>query len=185
MNQTPAPAAQRVFRRRSPYLLTESTYGTAIELLASAVITAGPIAMVIGIAGGGSAPAEQLAARLGVPVSHVSARHNSSDALYVQATGTVTVTASDGFPDALDGRVVLVDDICGTGATFTAVTDALADRLAPDAHVSTVALCRNVGSPTRPNWWAWDVDDWVVFPWEPHPDTTLRPLPSPERILTP
>ncbi|MEV6986993.1 phosphoribosyltransferase family protein [Sphaerisporangium sp. NPDC051017] len=185
MTHTPAPGAQRIFRHRSPYLLTEPTYGPVIELLASAVAHAGPIAVVVGIADGGRAPAQQIAALLGVPACHITARHNSSDALYVQATGTVTVTVPDGFPEALGGRVLLVDDICGTGATFAAVTDALADRLAPDARVDTVALCRNVGSPARPDWWAWDVDDWVVFPWEPHPDADARPLTLPERILTP
>ncbi|MEW2401372.1 phosphoribosyltransferase family protein [Streptomyces sp. NPDC046862] len=185
MTQTSAPVAQRLFRHRSPYALTEPKYEAAIELLSSAIAHGGPIAAVIGIAGGGTAPAEQLATQLGVPVSHLAARHNSSDALYVQATGTVTVTVPASFPEALAGRVVLVDDICGTGTTFTAVTNALAARLTSDARVDTVALCRNVGSPTRPSWWVWDVDDWVVFPWEPRPDIPVRPLALPERVLTP
>ncbi|GII97553.1 phosphoribosyltransferase family protein [Sinosporangium siamense] len=146
--------AQRIFRHRTAYLLTPQAYETALTLLADAAIAAGPIAMVIGIAGGGKRPAKEFATRLGVPVCHVEARHNTSDALYAQATGTVTVTVSDGFPATLGGRVLLVDDICGTGATFAAVAEVLAPRLAPDARVDTVALCRNVGSLLRPTWWA-------------------------------
>ncbi|MEI5098467.1 phosphoribosyltransferase family protein [Streptomyces sp. PmtG] len=140
---------------------------------------------MIGIAGGGKRPAEEIAARLGVPACHIAAQHNASDALYAQATGAVTVTVPDDFPAALGGRVRLIDDICGTGATFTAVTEALTERLSPDVRVGNVALCRNVGSPLRPAWWVWDVDDWVVFPWEPRPDTALQPLPVPERIHIP
>ncbi|KUO04815.1 hypothetical protein AQJ67_09935 [Streptomyces caeruleatus] len=176
---------QRIFRHRTAYLLTPQAYQTALALLADAAAAAGPIATVIGIAGGGRRPAEEIATRLGVPVCHVEAQHNTSDALYTQATGTVTVNIPDGFPAAPGGRTLLVDDICGTGATFTAVAEALAPRLAPDVRMDTVALCRNVGSPLRPNWWAWDVDDWVVFPWEPRPDTAMQPLPMPERIHTP
>ncbi|MBM7167143.1 hypothetical protein JQK87_01635 [Streptomyces sp. G44] len=182
---TSTAPVQRVFRHQTAYQLTAQAYESALTLLADATAAAGPIATVIGIAGGGRRPAEEIAARLGVPVCHVAAQHNASDALYTQATGTVTVTVPDGFPAALGGRVLLVDDICGTGATFTAVAKALAGRLAPDVRVDNVALCRNVGSPLRPAWWAWDVDDWVVFPWEPRPDTALQPLPVPERIHTP
>ncbi|MET8683617.1 phosphoribosyltransferase family protein [Streptomyces sp. NPDC004732] len=180
-----AAQAQRVFRHRTTYLLTSQAHQAALTLLTEAVVDAGTTAAVIGIAGGGRTPAEEIAARLDVPVCHVEARHNSSDALYTQATGTVAVSIPDGFPDALGGRILLVDDICGTGATFTAVTGALGPRLARGAHVETVALCRNVGSPVRPDWWVWDVDDWVVFPWEPRPEIAVYPLPSPERIRTP
>ncbi|MFD4480394.1 phosphoribosyltransferase [Streptomyces sp. NPDC058471] len=183
MTQT-APA-QRVFRRQTTYLVTARAYETALALLADAAAAAGPIATVVGIAGGGKRPAEEIAARLGVPACHVAAQHNASDAQYTQATGKVTVTVPDDFPAALGGRILLVDDICGTGATFTAVAEALAERLAPDVRVDNVALCRNVGSPLCPAWWAWDVDDWVVFPWESRPDTALQPLPVPERIHTP
>lgn len=178
-------AGKRAFSRRSPYVLNEEAYETAIALLVSSLAEAGPVTTVIGIAGGGTAPAERIAARLDVPACRIGARHNSSDALYVQATGAVTVTLPGDFPAALGGRVVLVDDICGSGATFTAVTGALATRTAADTQVETVALCRNVGSRVAPGRWVWDVDDWVVFPWETCPDIPVRPLPLPGKVLTP
>ncbi|MEV8033580.1 phosphoribosyltransferase family protein [Streptomyces sp. NPDC086182] len=182
MNPT---APERVFRRRAAYLMTPEAYDRALTLLVRAAQEGGRVAAVIGIAGGGIRPAQEIAVRLGVPACHVAARHNDSDAPYIQATGTVEVTVPDGFPAALSGRVLLVDDICGTGATFAAVTDHLAPLLAADTRVDRVALCRNVGSPVRPAWWAWDVDDWVVFPWEPRPDLASQELPLPERIHTP
>lgn len=185
MRHTPEREAQRVFRHRSPYLLTPEVCEAAFTRLASAIAQDGPLSTVIGIAGGGRAPAEAVAAQLGVPVCHVVARHNTSDAIYTQATGAVTVSVPRGFPDSLGGRVLLADDICGTGATFAAVTAALTPRFASGTRIDTAALCRNVGSPLRPCWWAWDVDDWVIFPWEAHPGVAVRPLPVPERIHTP
>ncbi|WDT53527.1 phosphoribosyltransferase [Streptomyces sp. G7(2002)] len=185
MTHIPEHEAQRVFRRRSPYLLTWEACEVALAQMAFAIAETGPVTQVIGIAGGGRTPAERLAAHLRAPVCHVDARHNTSDELYTQATGAVAVSIPDSFPDTVSGRVLLADDICGTGATFTAVTSALTPRLTPDTRIQTTALCRNVGSPLRPCWWAWDVDDWVVFPWEPRPDATGRLLPAPERISTP
>ncbi|MET8981648.1 phosphoribosyltransferase family protein [Streptomyces sp. NPDC004539] len=178
-------APQRIFRHHHPYVLNRPVYEAAVDLLASAVARSGPVTAVIGIAGGGTEPAERIAARLGSPGCRVTARHNISDDLYAQATGTVEVAVPGDFPEALGGRLLLVDDICGTGATFTAVTAALTARLAPDTQVETLALCRNVGSPLRPDRWAWDVDDWVVFPWETPPEVPVRPLLPPERIKTP
>lgn len=184
MTYADAPPGQRVFRRKAPYLLTHAVCAGALDQLAAAIVQEMPVTALIGIAGGGRHPAEQLAARLHVPALHVTARHNATDALYTSASGAVSVTIPDDFPCALGGQLLLVDDICGTGATFGAVTTALTPRLATETRMETVALCRNVGSRTRPRWWAWEVDDWVVFPWEPSPGIAVRPLPHPERIHT-
>ncbi len=79
-----------------------------------------------------------------------------------------------------------MDDICGTGATLTAVTSALARIAAPGAALVTATLCRNAGSPCRPDLTVWDdLREWVVFPWEARPPDGLpvRRLPDPGQAL--
>lgn len=165
-------AAQRVFAHRRILQVTPEGYLTGVRLLAeTARLRHGPITAVIGVASGGLAPAQSLGALLTVPVYRIDARHNSTDALYTQATGHVTHDvrrlASALAGRRLAGRILLVDDICGTGATFHALRPALDSYLASCATVHTVALCRNAGAVHEPDLWLWTVDDWVRFPWEP------------------
>ncbi|MCX9193500.1 phosphoribosyltransferase [Carbonactinospora thermoautotrophica] len=177
--------ARRVFDHAGPWQLTSALYTTALGLLTDAVRAGTPITAVIGIAEGGMALARDLAAALAVPLHRVAARHNPTAAIYTQATGEVACDLS-GVPGRLAGRVLLVDDICGTGATVTTVADALAPRLTADARLSVLALCRNTGSAVLPDWWIWDVSDWVCFPWEqPPPRGQARPLPVPREVRTP
>src|SRR5690606_41801595 len=56
---------------------------------------------------------------------------------------------------------------------ISTVRSAIDPYLQPDAVVRTVALCRNAGATLNPDLWAWTVDDWVHFPWEPPPQTTI------------
>jgi hypoxanthine phosphoribosyltransferase len=166
-----------------------TAYDHAVRLLAEAA--AGrftSVSAVIGIAKGGLAPAAGISGLLDVPSYRLTARHNATDANYTEATGQVTVEVS-ALAAALHGRqlvgtVLLVDDICGSGATFTAVVAALRPFLQPDAAVRTVVLCRNVGTSRIPDLWVWNVDDWVHFPWEQPvaPGIATEDLPTPERV---
>ncbi|MFJ9547874.1 phosphoribosyltransferase [Streptomyces erythrochromogenes] len=172
--------ALRLFRGTGPFEFTGTVLERALDELAAAIAADGKVSIVIAVANGGTIPGAGLAARLAVPLAHVHAKHNRTDAIHTQATGDVAVAFPDGFPDALSGRVLLVDDICGSGATFTALTTALEPRLTPGAHIKTVALCRNEGADRAPDWAAYTVDDWVVFPWETPPaGIELVALPSP------
>ena len=79
-----------------------------------------------------------------------------------------------------------MDDICGTGATLAAVTSALARLAEPGAVLVTATLCRNAGSPCRPDLTVWDdLREWVIFPWEAGPPDGLpvRRLPDPGQAL--
>jgi hypoxanthine phosphoribosyltransferase len=74
--------------------------------------------------------------------------------------------------------VLLVDDICGSGATFSTVS-AVLNGLWKPTLLRTAVLCRNLGAGYTPDSWIWDVADWVCFPWEPHPGQATQPLPLP------
>jgi adenine/guanine phosphoribosyltransferase-like PRPP-binding protein len=174
-------APRRVFEHRRLWQLTPAAYEVGIRILTDAArARLGHIGTVIGIANGGRAPAEAIAALADAPVVIVSARHNATSAAYTQATGQVRCETASFTPLAEQQEPFLViDDICGTGATFAAVTDTLARLAEPQAAICTVTLCRNHGArPGTPDLHLWDVADWVVFPWEPQPPG-LRPTPLP------
>lgn len=179
----------RTFAHARALTLNEELVDHAIGMLGSALITRfGQPCAIIGIAKGGIIPAQKLAAKLITSWYRVAARHNATDDLYSQATGNVTTDVTM-LTTALDGRqlsglVVLVDDICGTGATFDALRPALHPLLAPDARLLTLVLCLNEGSAFNPDLWSWTVGDWVRFPWEGElPDGQPREsLPLPPRV---
>jgi hypoxanthine phosphoribosyltransferase len=188
---TPAPAVRRQFTGTRVVRMTPALHEHAVRLLSHAVTGPGPLNAVIGIATGGIAPADGIAATSGVPVYHVGARHNLTGAILTPATGNVShdigllARALNGR--RLAGRILLVDDICGSGATFAAITTAICPYLDDGATVRTAALCRNTGAARGPDWWIWTVSDWVLFPWdpEPRPCLVIEDLPEPGKVQTP
>jgi uncharacterized protein len=171
---------QRVFEHQRVWRLTQDAFTAAAALIGAHEPTPD---VVVGIARGGVPLARLLGAHYGVPVVEFTARHNRSDALYLPATGQVEL------PDAPDAalaehagdQVLLVDDICGTGATYLAALPWLATHL-PTSAVRTAALCRSRAAAFTPNTWVWDTLDWVVFPWNEPAQTTedLMPPASPQ-----
>ncbi|MFJ8043814.1 phosphoribosyltransferase [Kitasatospora sp. NPDC096147] len=183
---TSTPPSQRTFTRTAPYAPTLYQCYDAARLLAESMVGFAPtVSAVIGIANGGIKPATVVADYLGIPLLTAIARHNTSDEPWQQATGQVTVSLPAGLPATLEGTVLLVDDIAGSGATFDAVTTALTPRLQPGSSVLRLALCRNAGCSNGPDRWVWNVDDWVVFPWEDPHDGDTRLMPAPRGVLTP
>ncbi|MDG4830012.1 phosphoribosyltransferase family protein [Solwaraspora sp. WMMD1047] len=179
MNHHPAHP-QRVFAHQRILRLTQDVFQHGARMLAEAATDRiGNITAVVGIANGGLTPAATIAHALRTPTYQVTAKHNTTDDPYHQATGTVS---HDLHPlvvrlrgRRLHGNVLLVDDISGSGATFTTLLPALAPHLAATCTVHTAALCRNTGSDHNPRLWLWDVNDWVRFPWE-HPIPHGHPI---------
>lgn len=181
MNSPSGPRADqsvvaRVFERERIWRLTEHEFAAAVTLIGASE----PVPdVVIGIARGGVPLARRLAEHYGVPVAALMARHNHSDELYVAATGRVELPQE---PDAdlaahRGARLLLVDDICGTGATYRAAVPWLHQHLAP-ASVRTAVLCRSQASAFTPDTWVWSTLDWVVFPWN-------DPAPTTEDLIVP
>jgi uncharacterized protein len=178
----------RIFDRAFAWQMSQAQADAAAELLAgTAARLFGQPDQVIAIAGGGIAPGTAAARRLRVPLLTVRAQHNPTSALYTQATGKVRCVLDEAVAASLHGRVLVVDDICGTGATFDAVTSAVTEAAGPGVRLHTAALCRNAGAAARPAITIWDeLREWVIFPWEPAPPpgSTTRPLPAPVRAHT-
>jgi hypoxanthine phosphoribosyltransferase len=181
---------RRIFDHCRTWRLHQDALGPAITLLADTIVRDHQtVEHVVGVARGGTTPARLLAATLGVRAHTVHARHNATDATHHQATGDVQVDLEPLIRSLdhqrLTGRVLLVDDICGSGATLRRVHDELDQLAGGDIHVITAVLCRNTGGAvTVPTYWIWTVSDWVVFPWEqlpPGQDTT--PLPHATEIV--
>jgi hypoxanthine phosphoribosyltransferase len=176
----------RVFDHDFAWQLTARQLTDAASLLASAVATRfGPIDHVIAIERGGTEPARAIARHLGARLHAIRARHNPTSDLYAQATGQVSCTASGIEADSVSGCVLVVDDICGTGATLLAVTSILSEVAGPGTRLRTATLCRNAGASARPGLTVWDdLREWVIFPWEPRPPagTTIRTLPDPVQV---
>jgi hypoxanthine phosphoribosyltransferase len=178
---------ERVFEHRRIWRLTQDAFASAAALIAGQEPAP---EVIVGIARGGVPLARLLAARFSVPAVELTARHNRSDDIYLPATGQVALPDE---PDAAlaahqGARVLLVDDICGTGSTYRAAVRWLAAQLAP-AAVRTAALCRSKAAAFTPDTWVWDMLDWVVFPWNEPAQTSedlivpagprVRPAPGP------
>lgn len=169
----------RVFERRRVWSLDQAGCEAACVLLAAAVSRRfAPFHAVVAVARGGCTPAGMVAAALALPVVAVHARHNPTDAVRSHATGRVTMEVPDLGCLPERPRLLVVDDICGSGATMEAVGGMLRSLVRPSG-LRTAVLCRNVGTSSRPDVWVWDVRDWVAFPWEEPPAETTEPLPPP------
>jgi uncharacterized protein len=178
-------AGQRVFEGHRIWRVSTGLLVRAVELIAAAERPCGPD-LIVGIKRGGAPVAAALAGELGVPHALISARHNPGDEIAVQATGHVDVDLEglDRDPDLRGKRVLLTDDICGSGSTIRVVTAALRPVLNPRL-VRVAVLCRNAGSQVSPDSWVWDVSDWTVFPWEKRPGCLTELLPAPTEVRHP
>jgi uncharacterized protein len=173
----------RIFEHRRVWLLDQATFEAAAGLLAGAIIPiVGRIDAVVGIARGGCALAEALSAALAVPALTIRARHNPTDAAFSQGQGWVDLDPVEFHAPARGARLLVADDICGTGATLGTICGYLSTA-ASAAGVFTCTLCRNEGSRIRPDVWVWEVRDWVAFPWEqPATPTQTTLLPAPMTV---
>ncbi|MCM3920307.1 phosphoribosyltransferase domain-containing protein [Frankia sp. AiPs1] len=153
----------RVFEHRRIWRLAQDAFTSAAALITEREPTPD---VVVGIARGGVPLAQLLSAHYEVPVVELTARHNRSDEVYLAATGQVELPQEpDGALAAhREARILLVDDICGTGSTYRAAVRWLETHLVP-AAVRTAALCRSEAAAFTPDTWVWDTLDWVVFPW--------------------
>ncbi|WP_344920266.1 phosphoribosyltransferase [Streptosporangium oxazolinicum] len=173
---------QRVFERERTWIVSDETFLAAAHAIGRHERLR-PTTLIVGIERGGVRLAHRLGILLDVPARIVRAQHNTDDTVGLADTGRVVVDPIDLGTDCDPRRILLVDDICGSGATMDAVTRALGAVVT--GSIRTAVLCRNLGAARDPDLWIWDVADWVVFPWEtPPPDIRSERLSLPERLQT-
>ncbi|MFJ1662416.1 phosphoribosyltransferase [Streptomyces anthocyanicus] len=179
---TLSASGARVFQGKRVWAMSQNAFLAAATLIAAHEETFAPD-LVIGLARGGVPLARETARILGIPAAEIRAQHNVSDMVGIQATGEVEVDeAALRAATASARRVLIVDDICGSGATLTAVTHLLADS---GVEARTAVLCRNDGARFHAlDTWVWPVADWVAFPWEAPPPPDSTPLPHPCQVHT-
>ncbi|WP_328332154.1 MULTISPECIES: phosphoribosyltransferase [unclassified Streptomyces] len=173
-----------MWTRQGPYLLDMVTFGQLVEDIADEVRGSGfsPDA-VLAVARGGLSAAGYLTCALDVPVMHtIRVRRTADDSRYAAKQRPVVDTSAPLGLRAGD-KVLVVDDIVGTGATAEAVTRFLADADIPRADVRFAAVVRNHRSGYVPDHCPAVVDDWIVFPWETARESTAdcRPFPAAAR----
>jgi len=173
----------RVFEHKRIWQLDRAAFEAAAALIAAAERPHQPD-LIVGIDRGGRDLATALSAHLSIPAVMIRARHNPSDEIALPAAGTVTADLSPLDGREAPARLLVADDIAGSGQTLAAVSGLLAGRFGA-ARIRTAVLCRNAGSTQAPGTWVWDVADWVAFPWEPPPGAPTEPLPFPDHARHP
>lgn len=180
---TPA-SGSRVVQRQFDYQRIWQLTVPMFERAGTVIAEAAPrTEVVVGIARGGIPLAELVAEHLGQRMVPLRARHNLSDEIYEPASGDVRIATEEtaALAAAVAGRRVLVaDDICGTGATLRAVLDHLA-AMRP-AAVHSAVLCRSEAAAFTPDVWLWNTRDWVVFPWNDPVAQPTEVLELPEKV---
>ncbi|WP_411139202.1 phosphoribosyltransferase [Streptomyces sp. C10] len=184
----PTPVAGEqpgMWTRQGPYLLDMATFGQLVEDIAEEVRAAGFVPdAVLSVARGGLAAGGYLTCALGVPVMHtVRVRRTADDSRYAAKQRPVVDTSVPLGLGAGD-KILVVDDIVGTGATADAVLEFLAASGVAREDVRFAAVVRNHRSGHVPDHCPAVVDDWIVFPWEAARESThdCRPLPVAARV---
>ncbi len=156
-----------MWTRQGPYLLDWASFGALLGEIAEQVRVDDfrPDA-VLAVARGGLTAAGYLCCALDVPVMHtIRVRRTRGDERYAAKQRPVIDT--DGPLRVGPGdRVLVVDDIVGTGATAEAVREHLRSAGVADDGVRLAAVVRNHQSQYLPDYCPAVIDDWIVFPWE-------------------
>jgi hypothetical protein len=115
---------------------------------------------VVGVARGGLIPAVRLCHLLGdrefrtIHVKHYHGRGRLKRPKLI----------SDIKP--LEGKILLVDDVADTGKSLRFVLDHVKKKCKGEIRVATIV--RKPHSDPKPDYFVFETDKWVVFPWEKH-----------------
>lgn len=154
-----------LWQRSVLYLLTWDGFDQAMQRLAEDVRGEGvPVDCVVGISRGGLIPAVALSHVLGVEQMRiVSVARNVGSGQYLDKQHPVVHWMFD-REELRDKRVLVVDDVAGSGETLAHVR-AEVDAVCSEPCRTAVIVRMRRGS-SAPDLAAVELDDWVVFPWE-------------------
>lgn len=135
----------------------------ACRKLAQEIVRVFEPELIIGLVKGGVFAGEELASSLGCEFVAVRLGERSRD------QGHRKLAAERGMPTSVEGkRVLVVDDVPGTGESLLAAVDAAKEAGATEVRTATLVV-RSDGF--RPDFAALETEDLVVFPWDYEPTT--------------
>jgi hypoxanthine phosphoribosyltransferase len=154
-----------LWRKHVLYLLSWTEFDAAIRSIAAQVRASGiEVDCVLGISRGGLPPAVALSNVLGVPDLHVVAvGRNVGAGQYLEKQPPVVLWQGN-LAGVRDRRVLVVDDVAGSGETLRFVHEQATQAGAAEVHTATVV--RMGRGSAEADFVAVELDDWVVFPWE-------------------
>lgn len=157
--------SRNLWRQQRIYALSWLRFDELIMELASDMRLGGFDA-IVGIAKGGLIPAVRLAHLLDLPYAGtIAIKHNFNNEPFPTRSGAILSSVE--LQAIQQARILLVDDIVGSGQTLTLAVETL--RAKGFNNLKSMSLAVNVQSTVRPEFFAIEVDDWLVFPWEMQP----------------
>jgi uncharacterized protein len=159
-----AESASWLWRHRAIYRLSWGSFDTTVRAIAQRVRSGGePVDCVLGISRGGLVPAVALSNLLGdSPLHVVSVARNVGAGQYLDKQPPAMSWFSD-LSALGDQRVLVVDDVAGTGETLDFVRVQLAGVA---ASILTAVVVRMGRGTSSVDFVGVELDDWVLFPWE-------------------
>lgn len=149
-----------------PECMTWQDVEKALEAMAITIKEDYDPDLIIGVARGGLIPAVRLSHLLNdclMRIIHVKYYKNVNE-----TRDEPEIFWSD-IGD-LKGKILVVDDVADTGDTLKVVTDHLGDKLDGEMRICTVVY--KPSSKIKPDYYVYETDGWVVFPWEEAPVET-------------
>ncbi|HIP85382.1 MAG TPA: phosphoribosyltransferase [Pyrodictium sp.] len=117
--------------------------------------------VIVGILRGGWVPARLLSDYLGVPnVGALEIKFYRG----VGETGEKPVVTQPLVVDIRDRNVLIVDDVADTGKTLNVAQNFLS--LYGPKQVKTATIYVKPWSIIKPDFYAWETDAWIIFPWD-------------------
>lgn len=115
--------------------------------------------IIVGVARGGLIPAVRLSHLLGdklLRIIHVK--------YYKRANVRLKKLEVLADIERIQGKVLLVDDVADTGMSLEFLLEHLKGKGAKETRTATIAY--KPGSRLKPDYFVYETDKWIVFPWE-------------------
>lgn len=167
MNSDVAEVPPRIdlWKRKKFMIMSWETLGGYLDRLQSQIDAAGirPTA-IVAISRGGMVLGAFLGNRYGIRDVHILSiiRNSSDEKRSDRGEPRLRWMAPD---DSLQGHtVILADDIAGDGGTL-AFARHLVEARQPD-RLQTAVIVKNANTRHQPDFFAIEVDEWTIFPWE-------------------
>ena len=122
---------------------------------------------IIAVAHGGLVLASIIASTLRIPVENIKISY------YDNKERLENPLIIKNLPDTIPNiPTLIVDDILETGTTINIVKSELINRGVDEVNIKVAVLHKkNCDCIIKPDWYAYLVEEWITYPWEPKETT--------------